>query len=88
MGGIASLVAVFTITVGILGAIAGPTVLTWLRVRDRRARGLAMGAVSHGVGTSRALHDHPTEGAFSGLSMGLTALATSIVVPLVVHLLS
>lgn len=87
VGGVPALVAVFTVTAGILGAIAAPTVLNWLRVRDHRARGLAMGAVSHGVGTSRALHDHPTEGAFSGLSMGLTALATSIVVPLVVHLL-
>ncbi len=87
VGGIAAMVAVFTIAAGILGAVAGPTVMNWLRIRDHRARGLAMGAVSHGVGTSRSLHDHPTEGAFAGLSMGLTALATSIVVPLVVHML-
>lgn len=86
-GGVASLVAAFTIAAGILGAVLAPAIMDLLRIRDRRARGLAMGAVSHGVGTSRSLHDHPTEGAFSGLSMGLTALATSLVVPLVVHFL-
>lgn len=87
IGGNTSLVAVFTIVVGVMGAVAAPTVLDLLRVRDHRARGLAIGAVSHGIGTSRALHDHPTEGAFSGLSMGLTALATSLLVPLMIHLL-
>ncbi|WP_204164497.1 LrgB family protein [Nocardioides daejeonensis] len=87
VGGIPSLVAAFTIAAGIIGAICAPAVMDLLGIRDRRARGLAMGAVSHGVGTSRSLHDNPTEGAFSGLSMGLTALATSLVVPLVVHFL-
>lgn len=87
VGGNASLVAVFTVVAGVLGAVLAPTLLNLMRIRDHRARGLAMGAVSHGIGTSRALHDHPTEGAFSGLSMGLTALATSLLVPLAVHLL-
>ncbi len=86
-GGLPPLTAVLTIVVGILGAIAGPAVLTMLRVREPRARGLAMGAVSHGIGTSRSLHDNETEGAFAGLSMGLTALATSILLPLILFLL-
>ncbi|WP_427384360.1 LrgB family protein [Janibacter sp. G56] len=87
IGGVGSLVAVLTILVGILGAVAGPSLLTLLRIRDRRARGLAVGAVSHGIGTSRSMADDPTEGAFAGLAMGLTALVTSLLVPLVVHLL-
>jgi putative effector of murein hydrolase len=45
--------------------------------------GLAIGAASHGIGTSRALHESSTEGAFSALSMALTALATSVLVPLI-----
>lgn len=87
IGGLPPLTAVVTIIVGILGAIAGPAVLNLLRVREPRARGLAMGAVSHGIGTSRSLHDSETEGSFSGLSMGLTALATSILLPLILILL-
>lgn len=87
IGGVPALVAVFTMLAGLLGAVLGPGLLDRLGVHDRRTRGLAMGAVSHGVGTSRALHDHPTEGAFAGLSMGLTALLTSLLAPLVIALL-
>lgn len=87
LGGLPPLTAAVTITAGILGAVAGPGVLSLLRVRDHRARGLAIGAVSHGIGTGRALVDHPVEGAFSGLAMGLTALVTSVVAPLLVALL-
>lgn len=86
VGGLPALTAVVTIIAGIFGAVVGPTVLTWLRVRDRRARGLALGAVSHGIGTSRALAEDETEGAFAGLSMGLTALATSVLLPVVLLL--
>lgn len=85
--GIPALAAVFAILVGTFGAVVGPTVLSLLRIRERRARGLALGAVSHGIGTSRALHEHPVEGAFAGLSMGLTALLTCLVLPVVVALL-
>lgn len=87
IGGLPPLTAVLSIVAGILGAVAAPAVLSLLRVRDHRARGLAMGAVSHGIGTSRALHDHPTEGAFSGLAMGLTALATAVLLPLLLLLM-
>ncbi len=87
IGGIPALVAVFTMLAGVLGAVFGPWILDHLGVQDRRVRGLAMGAASHGVGTSRSLHDHITEGAFAGLSMGLTALLTSLFVPVVVALL-
>ncbi len=86
-GGIPALAAVLAILAGILGAVAGPAVLTLLRVRDHRARGLAQGAVSHGIGASRMLADDETEGAFAGLSMGLTALAMSLLLPLLLGVL-
>ncbi|SDD32576.1 LrgB family protein [Nocardioides lianchengensis] len=86
-GGIPQLTAALTIVAGILGAVAGPAVLTLLRVRSRTARGIAMGSVSHGIGTSRALAEDRTEGAFSGLAMGLIALATSLVLPILLALL-
>ena len=88
LGGIASLTAVFTILAGILGAVAGPAVLSLFRVRDLRARGLAVGAASHGIGTSRALEESSVEGAFSGLAMGLNALATATALPLLLLLLT
>ena len=82
VGGIGSLAAAFTILTGILGAVAAPRLLTVLRVRDQRVRGLAIGMSSHGIGTSRALQDNPTAGAFSGLAMALNALVTAVVLPL------
>lgn len=87
IGGIPALTAVFTIVAGVVGAVAGPAVLSFLRFRDLRVRGLAIGAASHGIGTSRALEEHPTEGAFSGLGMGLNALATALLLPLVLAVL-
>jgi predicted murein hydrolase (TIGR00659 family) len=87
IGGIPPLTAVLTILAGITGAVIGPWLLDRLRIRDPRARGLALGAVSHGIGTARALRESSVEGAFSALAMGLTALATSVLVPLVLLVL-
>ncbi len=67
---------------GICGAVIGPWVLDRLRIRDRRARGLAMGTASHGIGTARAFAESETAGAFSGLAMGLNGMITAILVPL------
>ena len=82
-----ALTAVVTIVAGITGAVAAPAVLRLARVRDEVARGLAIGAASHGLGTARALQESPREGAFAALSMGLSALATSLIVPWLVPLL-
>ena len=88
IGGIPSLTAVLTILTGILGAVIGPRVLTLMRVRDRTVRGLAVGVSSHGIGTAQMIQESRTEGAFSGLAMALTALATSIWLPVLVPLLT
>jgi putative effector of murein hydrolase len=87
-GGVPALAAVLTILAGILGAVAGPWLLDRLRVRDARVRGLSVGLASHGIGTAQMLHEGRTAGAFAGLSMGLTALATSVWVPLLVPVLT
>lgn len=86
LGGLPSLTAVLVILTGILGAMIGPGVLNLLGVRDWAARGLAIGTASHGIGTARALQVNETAGAFSGLAMGLNALATAILLPLLWNL--
>ena len=82
LGGLPSLTAVLVILTGILGAALGPLVLDLARIRDWRARGFAIGTAAHGIGTSRALLVNETAGAFSGLAMGLNAIATALLVPL------
>ena len=81
LGGAPSLTAVFTILTGITGAVCGGAVLDLVRVRDRRARGLAVGVVAHGIGTARKMQVHPTSGAFAGLGMALNAVTTALLVP-------
>ena len=81
LGGLPSLTAVLVILTGILGAVLGPPLLNLIGVKDWRARGLALGTASHGIGTARALQVNELAGAFSGLAMGLNALATAILLP-------
>lgn len=86
LGGLPSLTAVVVICSGIIGAALGPLLLTWLGVADWRARGLALGTAAHGIGTARALRVNDTAGAFAGLAMGLNALASALLLPLLWHL--
>jgi predicted murein hydrolase (TIGR00659 family) len=86
IGGIPSLTAVLAILTGITGSVIASWVLDAARVRNEAARGLAIGTASHGIGTARALQMGEVTGAFSGLAMGLTAVATTILVPLLVRL--
>lgn len=82
LGGLPSLTAVLVILTGILGASLGPPLLNLLRIRDWAARGLAIGTASHGIGTARALQVNEVAGAFSGLAMGLNAVATALLLPI------
>jgi len=82
LGGLPSLTAVLVILTGILGAVLGPPLLSLIGVKDWRARGLALGTASHGIGTARALQAGELAGAFSGLAMGINALATAILLPI------
>ena len=77
------IVFVALLVTGILGAMIGPFVLNMIGVRNWAARGLAMGTASHGIGTARALQMHELAGAFSGLAMGLNAVVTVILVPVI-----
>lgn len=88
LGGLPSLTAILVISTGILGAVLGPVVLNGLRVRDQATRGFALGITSHGIGTARAFQESEQAGAFSGLAMGLNALVTALLLPLLAHLIS
>ena len=82
LGGLPSLTAVIVILTGIIGAMLGPLVLNWLKISDWAVRGVAIGAARRGVGTARALQVNEVAGGFSGLAMGLNALATAIILPI------
>lgn len=85
IGGLPSLTAVLVILTGVVGAVAAPALLGWLRIRDDAVKGFAIGVAAHGIGTARAFQISTLAGAFSGLAIGLNALLTALLVPLIVR---
>ncbi|CCE05194.1 putative Inner membrane protein yohK [Bradyrhizobium sp. STM 3843] len=82
-----SLTAVAVVLTGIMGAIIVTPLMDRTGIRDFRARGFAAGLAAHGIGTARAFQVDQLAGTFSGIAMGLNALVTSFIVPLVITLL-
>jgi len=83
LGGSPTLAAVLVILTGIIGAVVATPLLNLLGLRDWRARGFAVGVAAHGIGTARALQVNPSAGAFAGLGMGLNAVLTAFLAPVV-----
>lgn len=82
-GGVVAVTSVVVFCTGVLGSICGTKILDFIRVKDPMARGFALGAASHGIGTARAIELGAVEGAMSGLAMALTGFATALLLPLV-----
>lgn len=84
IGGLPSLTAVLVILTGIIGAVISTPMLNALGFTDWRARGFATGIAAHGIGTAHAFRVHSTAGAFAGIGMGLNAMLTAVLAPLIV----
>ena len=82
-GGLPAVTAVVVFLTGIIGSLIGPWLLDKCGITHPIARGLALGSASHGIGTSRAIELGALEGAVSGLAIGLTGVAISLLLPLV-----
>lgn len=85
LGGAPTLTAVLVLLTGIIGAVVATPLLNALRLKDWRARGFAVGVAAHGIGTARAFQVHETAGAFAGIGMGLNAVLTALIAPLVLR---
>jgi predicted murein hydrolase (TIGR00659 family) len=83
IGGDPTLAAVLVITAGIFGAAFGSLCLTIFKIHDPISRGLGIGTVSHGIGTSQAVAEGKIQGAVSSVAMGAAAILTSIILPLI-----
>ena len=75
-GGMVPITVVAVIFTGILGSILAPGLIRLFKVEDPVAAGVAIGACSHAVGTSKALELGETEGAMSGLAIGICGILT------------
>ncbi|MVW78256.1 LrgB family protein [Bordetella sp. 02P26C-1] len=91
IGGIPSLSAVFAVLTGLVGALSGKYLFDLLRIpRDEAgwaARGYALGTVSHGIGSARAIQVNADAGAYAGLALGVQVILSSLLIPLVFKLI-
>ena len=78
LGGIQSITVIAVLITGILGSLLAPVFIKLFRVKDPMTVGLAIGACSHALGTSKALELGETEGAMSGLAIGICGILTVI----------
>lgn len=76
--GIKGLTIIFVIITGVTGATLAPYTLKLFKVKHDIAKGIGIGASSHGIGTSKAVEIGEEVAAASGLSMGLTGVSTVI----------
>jgi putative effector of murein hydrolase len=83
-----SLAALCVLLTGVMGAVIIDPLLTRAGLSDERARGLALGAIAHGIGTARAFEGSATAGAYASAAMTLHGIFTAFYLPLFIHLLT
>ena len=76
LGGLAPFTVAAVVFTGILGNLLAPVLIKVFRVKDSAVAGLSIGACSHALGTSRAIQIGETEGAMSGLAIGICGIMT------------
>ncbi len=77
-GGMVPITVIAVLLTGVMGSVLAPFLIKLFRVKDPMTAGLAIGACSHAVGTSKALEIGETEGAMSGLAIGICGLVTVV----------
>lgn len=87
IGGIKSITVLSVIISGITGAIVAPFVCKIFKIKSPLAVGLGIGTSSHAVGTSKAIEMGETEGAMSGLAIGIAGALTVVLLPILYRLL-
>lgn len=86
-GGVVAITSMAVIFAGILGSVIGPWLLKVAGVKDPVAKGLALGAASHAMGTAKAMEMGAVEGAVGGAAIGIMGAITSIIIPVIEKIL-
>ena len=78
-GGLPGLTAAAVCVTGIEGAMLAPFFAKLFHITDPVAEGVAIGACSHAVGTSKALELGPLQGAMSSIALCVCGIITSLI---------
>lgn len=79
--GIVELTSIFIILTGIVGSMIARQLFKIIKIDDRVAKGISLGATSHVMGTSEALEIGEVEGALASVGLSLAGIFTVILVP-------
>lgn len=79
-GGVGGIAAAAVMVAGLTGAVFAPLFAKLFRITDPVAEGLAIGACSHALGTTRAMEIGPVQGAMSSIAICVCGIFTSILV--------
>lgn len=85
---IPSLAVGFVIITGILGTLFSTIIFKIMKIRNDISKGFALGLVSHGIGTARAIEISEKAAAFAALAMGLNGIFTVIFLLFIVNLIT
>lgn len=77
-GGLAAIAAFAVVITGIIGALCAPLFSKWFGIKDPVAQGLATGASSHALGTTRAREMGEVQGAVSSIAIGVCGLISVV----------
>ena len=87
MGGMTTITLVVVVATGILTSVIGTVLLDLFGIKDRVAKGVALGGTGHAIGTGAAMQLGQIEGAMAGLSIGVTGIVYVIVSPMIVAII-
>ena len=87
LGGLPSITVAAIVFTGIAGVLLGPMICKLFKIDNKVAVGVAIGTSSHALGTTKAVELGETEGAMSGLAIGIAGLVTVFLAPILAKLL-
>lgn len=79
MGGLVPVTVAAVVVTGIIGCVCTPFLLRVLRIKDPVTVGIAIGACSHALGTTKAIEISETHGAMSGIAIGMSGILTVLI---------
>ncbi len=87
LGGYVTITVAVIILTGVFGNVAGEMICRILRIKNPVSKGLAFGAASHAIGTSKAIEIGEVEGAMSGLAIAVSGIITVVLAPVFARLM-
>lgn len=87
LGGVPAVAAVGVILAGLQGSLFGYLIMKKLRIKNHEAIGLAVGSMSHALGTVSLMEVDQRAGSYSSISLVLCGIISSLLAPLIFNLI-